>query len=177
MTRKCHVRICRRARRHNEGLSLTHPQYYHPVSICFGLAFCKYRSGVRCFWQPTSKRVLQRRTAGSAADHESIQRARTTRRRNCLNFCSFCFEETTTWPIVATPFLPSGEKLIGAQRAAPLSSRRFYLLFRRNKRDERGSSAALRAQLEPIGFCELVGQILVITQTKRNLVLKPGRKG
>ena len=23
MTRKCHVRICRRARRHNEGLSLT----------------------------------------------------------------------------------------------------------------------------------------------------------
>ena len=33
----------------------------------------------------------------------------------------------------------------------PLSSRRFYLLFRRNKRDERGSSAALRAQLEPIG--------------------------
>ena len=116
MTRKCHVRICRRARRHNEGLSLTHPQYYHPVSICFGLAFCKYRSGVRCFWQPTSKRVLQRRTAGSAADHESIQRARTTRRRNCLNFCSFCFEETTTWPIVAT--LPSGEKLIGAQRAA-----------------------------------------------------------
>ena len=112
MTRKCHVRICRRARRHNEGLSLTHPQYYHPVSICFGLAFCKYRSGVRCFWQPTSKRVLQRRTAGSAADHESIQRARTTRRRNCLNFCSFCFEETTTWPIVATPFLPSGEKLL-----------------------------------------------------------------
>ena len=107
MTRKCHVRICRRARRHNEGLSLTHPQYYHPVSICFGLAFCKYRSGVRCFWQPTSKRVLQRRTAGSAADHESIQRARTTRRRNCLNFCSFCFEETTTWPIVATPFLPT----------------------------------------------------------------------
>ena len=96
MTRKCHVRICRRARRHNEGLSLTHPQYYHPVSICFGLAFCKYRSGVRCFWQPTSKRVLQRRTAGSAADHESIQRARTTRRRNCLNFCSFCFEETTS---------------------------------------------------------------------------------